>query len=171
MLCAGFAAIGVSQTVTGALGASGCTSPDGAPYEAYSLNSFGAGTLTVRGDGGGFHAAGDRADERRRGDRLPRPQSSMPPCRYEIVVYGEGGSGRYEITTSFEPSLEETCRELKRISEPGIEPGTVDALNSCADTESPKPTTSRTSNYYSLTVPAAGIAEIAGIERRLHARR
>ena len=162
MLCAGFAPLGVRQTVTGALGASGCTSPDGAPYEAYSLNSFGAGTLTVRATAADFtpRVIVRTSDGAAFGSTAGSTTAEFDAAsRYEIVVYSEGGSGRYEITTSFEPSAEETCRESKRISEPAIERGTVNA-NSCA-TPNPETNDFAYFDYYSLTVPAAGLAEIA----------
>src|SRR4029077_872030 len=47
MLCSGFARVGLNQTVTGTLGASGCSMPDGTVYEGYQLETSGSGTLTV----------------------------------------------------------------------------------------------------------------------------
>src|SRR5262249_44388559 len=47
VLCKAFPSLGLAQKTDGALGASGCTLPDGSPYDGYWLNTFGAGTLTV----------------------------------------------------------------------------------------------------------------------------
>src|ERR1035441_8767686 len=47
ILCADFPNIGRQQTVQGKLPSSGCLALDGTLYEAYTLTTDGAGTLTV----------------------------------------------------------------------------------------------------------------------------
>src|SRR6185295_3106215 len=46
-LCANFANVGTRQTLNGLLGSYECLAPDGTPYDAYTLITTGAGTLTV----------------------------------------------------------------------------------------------------------------------------
>ena len=50
MLCSNFPNIGRHQVVAGLLPSSGCQALDGSPYEAYTLTTDGAGTLTVAVD-------------------------------------------------------------------------------------------------------------------------
>ena len=47
ILCSNFPNIGLRQTLDGSLRGSGCLAFDGTPYEAYTLTTDGAGTLTV----------------------------------------------------------------------------------------------------------------------------
>src|SRR5690348_2341413 len=46
-LCSAFPSAGLSQTVAGMLGASGCVTPEGSSFEAYTVTTLGSGTLTV----------------------------------------------------------------------------------------------------------------------------
>jgi hypothetical protein len=55
MLCANFPNLGRSQTVEGKLPGSGCLALDGTPYEAYTVTTDGAGTLTVTAGSGTSH--------------------------------------------------------------------------------------------------------------------
>src|SRR5690242_20339900 len=46
-LCTAFARVGLQQSISATLGVSGCILPDGTQYEAYLLNTLGAGALSV----------------------------------------------------------------------------------------------------------------------------
>src|SRR4051812_47454137 len=47
ILCKAFPSIGLTQKLDATLGAAGCAAPDNSPYDAYVVNTLGAGTLTV----------------------------------------------------------------------------------------------------------------------------
>ena len=57
LLCGNFPNIGRRQVVDGLLPSSGCLALDGSPYEAYTLTSDGAGTLTIAVDSTEFYSA------------------------------------------------------------------------------------------------------------------
>ena len=71
MLCDNFPNLG-RQVTLGRLPSSGCLALDGTPYEAYTLTTDGAGTLTVTGQHG-FYAADRGALDRRAGTPCRRP--------------------------------------------------------------------------------------------------
>ncbi len=54
MLCDNFPNLGRRQVTLGRLPSSGCLALDGTPYEAYTLTTDGAGTLTVTVDSTDF---------------------------------------------------------------------------------------------------------------------
>src|SRR5690349_5428141 len=46
-MCTGFPSIGLNQSVAGRIAPASCHLPDATPYEGYTLQSFGAGTLDL----------------------------------------------------------------------------------------------------------------------------
>ncbi len=163
-LCSAFPSLGLSQTVTGALGSTGCALPDGALYEGYLLGTFGAGTLTVniatsdfapsifvRTPDGAAVAAGDTSVTATvDGDTL-----------YEVVVATNDKTGTFQLTTSFAPADGETCRATKTVSGSGADNGVI-TPDSCTATI-PGSGDLAYYNYYQVTVPDAGLADIGAV--------
>jgi hypothetical protein len=159
-LCSNFPSIGLNQTVAGTLGASGCTMPDGTPYEAYNLTTAGSGVLTVsvsssdfttavilRGDDGSALASGSGS--------VPAPVSG--DSQYEVVVATADNTGAYQISTSFQPASTETCLAQATLSSSDTASNTITA-NSCYMTIDSSGD-QQYYDYYNFTVSAAGVAD------------
>jgi hypothetical protein len=163
MLCGAFASVGLNQTAKGTLGASGCAMPDGTPYEAYWLNTFGAGTLTVTVTSADFTPT----ILVRTPDRAPAAASGSGTVtatvdgdsRYQIVVATSDNQGAYEIATSFQPDKLETCKAVKTLAASAKETGSITG-DSCGATI-PDSGDLQYYNFYTLQVDAAGVANIA----------
>lgn len=162
MLCTAFPLLGINQTMAGSLGVSGCAAPDGTPFEAYTVNTLGSGTLTVsvastafsptlvlRSDQGVVVAAGTTT------------LSAVVPAstQYQVIVGSADTSGAYQITTSFQAAATETCVPRKMLTQSGQDAGMI-VSTSCSlvlDSEGDLAYYS----YYLLTVPSAGLADVA----------
>jgi hypothetical protein len=160
--CVAFGALGLAETVSGKLGASGCAMPDGTPYEAYWLTTFGAGTLTVTVTSSDFTPAiyirtPDRAAAAS-GDGTASATVD-PDSRYEIVVATSENKGAFQVTTSFQPAKFETCQAVKTLTVAARDAGTITG-DSCAATI-PGSGDLQYYNFYTLQVDAAGIADLA----------
>jgi hypothetical protein len=162
MLCTAFPSLGLNQTSSGTLGASGCQMPDGTPYEGYWLNTPGAGTLNISVSSTGFTAAiVVRSDD---GSAIASGANSAAAfvdgdSEYEVVVYTADNTGTYQIVTSFQPADSETCRAQTVLSGPAKDSASVTA-NSCTSLIAGSGDLSYY-NYYGLTVSAVGLADIA----------
>jgi hypothetical protein len=164
MMCAGFPFLGMNQTVGGLLGAAGCRMPDGSLYEAYTLATFGAGTLTVSvsaldfnpvvivRDSGGHALSGNSSAV-----TLPVDRAS----RYQIVVTTTDQAGTFQLATAFQPDENETCRPARILSDAGADGdnGTIGA-DSCY-TVDPAAGDLTYFSYYPFTVGAAGLAGLS----------
>jgi hypothetical protein len=160
LICSAFPSIGFNQTVTGTLGVSGCLMPNGQPYEAYFLNTFGSGILTVTASGAGFSPVvivrvGD--------GELVSSGASVEAAvsadsRYQVVVYSTAGSGNYQIATSFQPSDDETCRPLRTFTEPDNDTAAI-GLDGCS-TANPAGSDLVFFNYYELKLAGPGLAAL-----------
>jgi hypothetical protein len=161
-LCAGFPSLGLNQSAAGMLGSSGCRLPDGSLYEAYVVNSFGAGNLTVtvssqvfqpwlvvRGDDGTALGSGAGSVT----------VSIAGSSAYQIVVATLDNAGAYQVTTAFTPALTETC-----VPQPAPQAGAADN-NSIGSTSCSVVIDDAGDqafyNYYNLTVPSAGQVDVA----------
>jgi hypothetical protein len=134
MWCSNFAALGWNQTVSGALGASGCKLPDGAPYEAYSLATFGGGTLTVSVSSGAFTPllmvrSGDGA--LLASDAASVQIAVTPFSNYQVVLSTGDNTGAYRISTTFQADPIETCVAQKSLTDSAAHSGSITA-DSCA---------------------------------------
>jgi hypothetical protein len=159
VLCTAFPTLGLTQTVDGALGASGCTLPDGSLYESYSLTTFGAGTLTVnvtadwspllfvRTSDGALIASGDST----------LAAVLAADTQYQVVVSASDRTGPFQLATTFTPTEQETCRPTRNLTGPDTDNSVIDAA-SCATTI-PGSGDLSFYNYYSIVVPAAGVAD------------
>jgi hypothetical protein len=161
-LCSGFPLLGLNQSAAGTLGSSGCRLPDGTLYEAYAVNTFGAGNLTVsvssqafkpwlmvRSDDGSLLAA-DGASV-----TVPVAGSSL----YQIVVATADATGAYQVSTAFTPAQTETC-----LPQAALQPSTPDknsiSTASCSvviDDAGDQ----AFYNYYGLTLASAGQVDVA----------
>jgi hypothetical protein len=161
MLCSNFALLGLNQTVAGTLGVSGCQFPDGTPYESYTVNTLGSGILTVSvtstaftsivtvRSGGVAMATGTGA--------VSVPVSAATD--YEVLVGTADNTGAYRIATSFQVAPTETCLPQKTLTQSATDSSMV-ISTSCSlvlDSEGDL----GYYNYYNLTVPSAGLADVA----------
>lgn len=162
MWCSNFAALGINQTVSGQLGASGCAMPDGTPYEAYALTTFGGGALTVSVKGTGFQPSLIvRADDGTAIASDPASVSFLVTAftQYQVVVATADTTGSYQVTTSFQPGAMETCRPQKTLSDTAADNGTVTAASCSVVIDSGGD--EAFFNYYNVTVSAGGTADFA----------
>jgi hypothetical protein len=162
MLCTGFPLIGLAQTAAGLLGASGCTLPDGPLYEAYTVNTFGAGNLTVTVSAQGFTplVMVRGADGSLLGSdpaSLTVPVDSGSP--YQILVATSDTTGTYQLTTSFTPAAAETCLPQPSQAAPMTDSNSI-ASASCSLVIDDMGDLAYY-NYYNLTVPSAGLIDIS----------
>lgn len=161
-LCNVFPSLGLNQATKGNLGASGCTLPDGTPYEAYWLNTMGAGTLTVTVSAVGFTPSvtvrtPDGAAAASASNTVTAPVDRQ--SRYEIVVSTADQVGAFDIATSFQPDPSETCASLKTLSASGKDAASITG-DSCA-AMIPGSGDIQYFNFYTIQVDAAGVADIA----------
>ena len=160
--CSNFPAIGLNQTVSGNVGASGCTTPDGTPYDAWSLATFGSGTVTVTVSSTVFTPLLMVRDQN--GTPLGSdPASVSVPVTafgsYQIVVATGDHTGAYQVTTSFVPGATETCLPQSTLSGSTTDSNNVTATSCSVVIDSAGD--QAYFNYYNLTVSAAGLADIA----------
>jgi len=160
--CTAFPSIGLAETTNGKLGASGCAMPDGTAYEAYWLNTFGAGTLTVTVTSTDFTPVvyirtPDRAAAASGGGTVSATVDG--DTRYQVVVATSDTKGAYQITTSFQPDKLETCLPVKTLTAAGKDSGAITG-DSCAATI-PGSGDLQYYNFYNLQVDTAGIADLA----------
>jgi len=155
-MCRDFPTIGLNQTAAGVLGATGCLAPDGTPFNAYTLRTFGYGTLsvtvstsdftpfvTLRGDDGYAFASG----------ASPLSSPVQGDSVFTILVAGDQ-SGAYQVTTAFTPADDETCRAQMSFSGPARHSGTINT-QSCTETLNDQGDVSYF-DYYDLNVSQAG---------------
>jgi hypothetical protein len=163
-LCRDFASIGRNQSVTGRLTTSSCHLPDNTPYDGYTLQSFGAGTLDitlqsnefapyliVRTDDG--HAL-DATDTGKLSVSLEADQT------YTIIASaGDSGAGVYNLSLAFTPAQGETCHSLMTFNATGSAQGTISPNTSCVYGTA-DPDSNLYYDYYEVAVSQPGVAEL-----------
>jgi hypothetical protein len=170
IICRGFAAIGLNQTVTGRLTSHSCLLPDATPYDGYTLTSFGAGTLNVTLESDDFEAylivrtsdgyALGSADSGGAGASAQLSVGLAANQTYTIVASaGNAGSGAYNLSLSFTPDAGETCRSLSAFSTNGSVQGSISPNTSCVYNTGVADA-NIFYNYYDLQVTQPGTAEI-----------
>lgn len=161
MLCSAFPSLGLNQTVAGVLGGTGCRAPDGSPFEPYLLTTFGAGTLTVS------VSQSDYTPEVLLRDRDGRPLASgfnsasiavAAGTSYQVLVSSTGGTGPYQLTTSFQPAVDEACLPRNRYSASANDANAIDAASCWITIEGSGDQVYY--NYYTLTVPGPATATL-----------
>ena len=162
MLCTSFPSLGISQTVTGTLGASGCKAPDGTPFEAWWLTTFGSGTLTLSATSTSFTpVVSVRTDD---GSLLASAQGSVQVMvdagtTYQVVVSTADTAGAYQIATSFQPDPLDTCSVKKALGAPDSDQTSIDG-NSCSMVVDAMGNLAYY-NFYSFTVTSAGLVDVS----------
>jgi hypothetical protein len=159
MLCNNFPNLGRHQVTAGQLPSSGCLALDGTPYEAYTLTTDGAGTLTVSVDSKDFTPLISVRDSDNHVIAMPAdsPVNVLVngDSQYEVVISSADKSGAYTITTSFQPGGTETCRSKKTFSGPDSDTNTIGA-DSCFLTILGSGDQSYY-NYYNVTLSSSGV--------------
>jgi hypothetical protein len=178
MLCSGFANIGLNQTVAATFPSAGCTAPDGSPYEAYAVGTWGAGTLNVTVTSSDFTPV---MTVRGADGSALTPTDSMlnaalsADSEYVIVVSSADltGAGQitptaYQITTAFTPADAETCRASKTLTDTLTDNAAITTA-SCFVTGLPSQGSMDGSgdqsyfNYYNLTVTKPGLVDLSAV--------
>lgn len=160
MLCANFPAMGLRQTLTNVLGNYGCTAPDGTAYDAWSITTLGAGTLTVNVASEDFtptlvlRGTDGRALANSTDGVLAAPL--MGDSQYLLVVASAGKGGSYQLKTDFQSAPDETCRFARSLTLSENHQGIIDS-DSCYATV-PSSGDRQYYSYYPLTLDAAGVA-------------
>jgi hypothetical protein len=160
-LCANFPLLGLNQTINGQLGGAGCAAPGGAAYDAYSLNTFGSGTLTVSASSSSFTPALTlRGDD---GGAILTGSSSLSysvsgSSQYTLVISGAGQTSGYQLSTSFQPANGETCLPQQTFSGSASDSAAITS-QSCSQAVSGSDNFEYY-NYYNLAITAAGSAEL-----------
>jgi hypothetical protein len=166
MLCSGFPNIGTNQTVAAPFPSSGCTAPDGSAYEAYTVTTFGAGTLNVMVTSSDFTPAVmvRGAD----GSALTLTDVAVSAAlgadsQYVIVVSvpASNTAGTYRIATAFTPADAETCRASKTLTDTSSDNAAITTA-SCFVTADGSGDQSYY-NYYNLTVTQPGLADLSAV--------
>lgn len=162
MMCTNFPNAGLNQTTAGTLGAAGCLMPDGTPYDGYWLTTFGSGSITVSVSSQDFATSLFLRDQD--GHLLASNDSRISApvegdSRFQIVVATSGQTGEYQLTTSFQPADDETCRAQKTLSDSGSDTAAISAT-SCIATTTQSADYSYF-NYYNLTVSTAGLVDLS----------
>jgi hypothetical protein len=162
MLCTVFPNIGRRQTVNGLLGSSGCLSPDGALYEAYTLNTDGAGTLTVTIASQDFtpSVALRSSDGHLVNTSIDGTLTALVTgdSQYTLVVTSSDKAGAYQITTAFQSSVDETCRSQKSLTDPSAEAGSITGTSCFIILEGSGDL--QYYNYYVLNLATAGLVDL-----------
>jgi hypothetical protein len=162
MLCGSFPNLGLNQSSNGVLGSSGCVLPDGSPYEAYSLATFGSGTLTVSVTGASFIPALFIRDQDSRVLATNFNTVSMAASagsQYQVLVSASGGSGAYQLNTSFQPAAGETCIAQNSYSAAATDGNSINAVSCWLTIDGSGDQAYY--NYYNLVVPNSGLADVA----------
>ena len=159
ILCANFPNLSRHQAVNGRLPSSGCLAPDGSPYEAYTLTTDGAGTLTITVDSTDFSPM--IAVRSMDGRQIAMPAASpvnvvvSGDSQYLIVITSADTTGAYTLNSSFQSAGDETCRSQKTMSASDSDSNSIGA-DSCFVTIAGSGDQSYY-NYYNLTLPAPGL--------------
>jgi hypothetical protein len=169
-LCTGFALIGLNQSVTGRLAATSCRLPDATPYEGYTLQSFGAGTLDLTLQSSDFDsylivrtADGhelDSSDSGGAGVAATVSVSLEANQTYTIIASaGDSVTGAYSLSLAFTPADGESCHSLKSFTVTDSAQGTISPNTSCVYGTG-DPDANLFYNYYELKVSQPGVADL-----------
>jgi hypothetical protein len=164
MLCAIFPNLGRSQTQGGNLPNAGCVAMDGTPYEAYTVTTDGAGTLTVNVTGTGFTPV--VAIRSTAGYTVAAPAQNavnavlQAGSQYLVVVASaDRNVGAFQISTSFQTADSEACLSQKSLAVTDTDATAIGGA-SCFITIAGSGDQSYY-NYYKVTLPASGQINVA----------
>ena len=164
VLCSNFSGIGRRQTVDGSLPGSGCLAFDGTPYEAYTLTSDGAGTLTVAVSSPDFTplVAVRSIDGRALTLPTPSPVNIVleGDSQYLIIISSaDTNTGTYQVVNSYQTADNETCRPGKTLAAQDTDNSAITAA-SCFRTIAGSGDQSYY-NYYDLTLTDWGTVSVS----------
>lgn len=166
VLCSNFPNIGVRQTLDGSIPGSGCLSFDGTPYEAYTMTTDGAGTLTVAVSSQGFTPV--IAVRSIDGRPLTLPSASPVnvvlegDSQYLVVISSaDTSTGAFQIVNSYQTADNETCRPSKTLAAPDTDSNAITAA-SCVRTIAGSGDQSYY-NYYNLTLTDGGTVNVSAV--------
>lgn len=172
VLCTSFPRLGTGQAAAGQLSVNSCKLPDGTAFDGWQTTVYGAGTLTVTMRAGSFdsflllrNADGTllASDDNGAGGRDAQITLAISGRdTYSIIAAATNASSRggaYQISTSFTPDQEETCRPLRALTESVQVTGSVSTA-SC-NFNLPQRQDSSLFNIYSLHVNESGTAQIS----------
>jgi Bacterial pre-peptidase C-terminal domain len=164
MLCSNFTNIGGRQTVAGKLPGSGCLAPDGTPYEAYTLTTDGAGTLTVAVASQDFTPV--IAVRSIDGRPLSLPSASplnvvlTGDSQYLVLISSaDASTGAYQIANTFQTADNETCLSRKTLADSDSDTNAISAA-SCFVTIAGSGDQSYY-NYYDFTLSGPGLVSVS----------
>src|SRR5262249_18582599 len=150
----------------GSLPGSGCLALDGTPYEAYTLTTDGAGTLTVSVSSQDFTPV--IAIRSIDGRALTLPSASPVnvvldgDSQYLVIISSaDSTTGAYQIANSFQTADNETCRPAKTLAATDTDNGVITAA-SCFRTIVGSGDQSYY-NYYNFTLSDAGSVSVTAV--------
>jgi hypothetical protein len=162
ILCTTFPNIGRRQTVNGVIGGSGCTAPDGSAYEAYALTTDGSGTLTVTIASQNFtpQVALRSSDGVLINASIDGTLTAMVTgdSQYTLVVTSADKTGSFQMTTSFQAGVDETCKSQASLTDPSAQNGAIGGT-SCYQIL-PGSGDLLYYNYYALNLATAGVVDL-----------
>ena len=167
--CTAFPNLGPNQAVAGSLGSSGCASPDRILYEAYWLNTFGAGTLSASISNANLNALVTVRDAD--GNALASGTNSVTAAlaagaQYQVVVSQIDNPGAYQLSTTFQAADGETCVPRKSFASPATDSAAINA-SSCSLTIDGSGDL-QFYNYYSVTTTGAGLLHVSAATHDFH---
>jgi hypothetical protein len=169
MWCTAFPSLGLNETVNGVLGASGCQAPDTTVYDAYWVNTFGSGMLSLAVSNAAFQPVVTVRDGT--GVALATGQGSVSvpvgaASQYQVVVSTLDAEGAYQLAASFQQALADPCVAQQNFSGAGQDANAItgngcwQAVDGSSDLVY--------FNYYTLSVTNAGVAEITATSKDFH---
>jgi len=166
VLCSNFPNIGLRQTLYGSMPASGCLAFDGTPYEAYTLTTDGAGTLTVTVSSQDFTPV--IAVRSLDGHPLTLPSASPlnvvleGDSQYLVVISSaDTSTGAFQIVNSYQTADNESCRPAKALAAPDTDNNAITAA-SCFRTIAGSGDQSYY-NYYNLSLTDGGTVSVSAV--------
>lgn len=165
MLCADYPAMGLRQTISNTLGSYGCTAPDGTPYDAWSLTTYGSGTLTATIASADFtptltlRGSDGRLLATDAGGTLTAALTAG--SQYILVAASADRGGTYQIAATFEDAPDDPCHALRTLADGDSDNGTITA-GGCAYTL-PDSGDQLNYNYYNFTLSAPAVASFTAV--------
>src|SRR5262249_41864367 len=159
-ICRDFAPIGLNQSVAGRLSGSSCQLPDATAYDGYTLQSFGAGALSLTLQSSDFAAylivrtsdghELDSNDSGGTGSSATLSVSLEANQTYTVIASaGDAGGGAYSLSLAFTPADGEFCRPLQNFTVTGSAQGAISPNTSCTYATG-DPNSNIFYNYYDL---------------------
>jgi hypothetical protein len=159
-LCRDITRIGPSGTVSGRLVDTSCQQLNQLPYDGYLVSILGSGTLTITLTSPNFSGMVTLRDSNGQAvgsDPMTVSAAVNGDTDYTIVVAGAdpGARGDYQMAVAFTPASGETCRSQGSLNNQQTVRGVI-AQDGCQFGDS------LLYQYYDLSVPVTGLADLRG---------